>query len=653
MTLNTSAFFVATVVLFHPIFLHAQTTPPADVIISGEESDNLGWSVSGVGDVNNDGIDDLLVGAPASPALADFAGRAFLFFGPLSDNLASTDADVIFNPEGAFGDNFGISVAGAGDVNNDGNDDILIGARSSDAGGIQSGKAYLYLGPFSAGVINPPEADAVFIGDAFDELGWSVAGAGDVNNDGFDDIMLGCPQALSSLGRILLFHGPLSGSHTPDDADASVQGQIADERLGSSIAGAGDVNNDGFDDMIIGQFSPLIGNRNAGRALLFLGPVAGSLSAGDADAQIIGEVIDDRFGLSVAAAGDINLDGNADLVIGADQFFSSGRGRAYLFLGPLQGIVPAGDAEAIIRGEGADDLFGTSVGSAGDVNGDGVPDLLVGASGGGDAGAGSGYLFYGPLEGPVLAGEADVILEEQAGGGWFGNSIAGSGDLNGDGRRDIIVGAPLSDFAAAEAGRTYLFSLGIPDAIPCEDVVRVRAKCHPAGRVLIKVNLVPGSGHEGKILEFLVDSTVPAQAVVMNDRAGVQVTVASGASHSVELVNPAACVDPIAVICSSGDLVADAETDNDVLPASTSLLQNYPNPFNPETAIRYSLERDARVSLKLYDVMGREVRTLVDGFLEAGWHEVRLDASSLAGGMYYYRLRYGDIVLTKAMMLVK
>lgn len=328
-------------------------------------------------------------------------------------------------------------------------------------------------------------------------------------------------------------------------------------------------------------------------------------------------------------------------------------GRAYLFLGPLQGIVPAGGAEAIIRGEGADDLFGTSVSSAGDVNGDGVPDLLIGASGGGDADAGSGYLFYGPLEGPVLASDADAILEEQAGGGWFGNSIAAAGDLDGDGRRDIVVGAPLSDFAAADAGRTYLFSFGIPGGIPCEDVVRVRAKCHPAGRVLIKVNLVAGSGHEGKILEFLVDSTIPAQAVVMNDRAGVQVTVASGASHTVELVNPSSCFEPIMVVCSSGDLVADAEMENDLLPESTSLLQNYPNPFNPETTIRFSLESDARVSLKLYDVMGREVKVLVDGFLEAGWHDIRLNAADLAGGMYYYRLRVGDIVVTKGMMLIK
>jgi hypothetical protein len=652
--MNRSACFLVLAFGMSLVSLKAQTIPLPDAIISGGESDNFGWAVSGVGDVNNDGIDDLLVGAPASPALAGFAGRAFLFFGPLSGDLGSSDADVVFDPEGVFGDNFGISVTNAGDVNNDGNDDIIIGARSSDAGGIQSGRAYLHYGPFSAGTIVPGEADAIFTGAAFDELGWSAAAAGDVNNDGFGDILLGGPNALSSLGRVLLYHGPLSGNYTPADADASIVGEIADERLGSSVAGAGDVNNDGFDDLLIGQFSPLIPVPNNGRALLFYGPVSGTLSASDADAQIIGEVLDDRLGISVSSAGDMNGDGNADLLLGADQFWSGNRGKAYVFLGPLSGIVSAATAEAVLRGERNGDLFGTSVGSAGDINGDQVPDIIVGATNGGAAGAGAGYLFFGPLSGNVSASDADLILEEGTGGGWFGNSVAATGDLDDNGLRDIGIGAPLSDMPASDAGRVYVFDVaGSGSGIPCEDVSRVKAKCSSNGRVLIGINLVPGSGHDGKVVEIQVDSTIVAEATVMNDRARVEVRASAANTHLVELTDPTGCQAPLVVNCATSDAVMDVDVSPAVVPEATALFQNYPNPFNPETGIRYTLAEDGPVTLKLYDVMGREVRTLVDGFQTAGWHEARLDATNLAAGMYLYRLTYGGGVETKIMMLVK
>ncbi len=639
----------ALILMTHTV--HAQTIPPADASISGAPSDNFGWSVSGVGDMNGDGIDDLLVGAPASPAIAGFAGRAFLFFGPLSGDLVSTDADVIFNPEGAFGDNFGISVTNAGDVNNDGNNDILIGARSSDAGGIQSGKAYLYNGPFSAGTIEADDADAVFVGSAFDELGWSTAPAGDVNNDGFGDILLGGPNALGSLGRVLLFLGPLSGMHTPANADASIRGEISDERLGSSVAGAGDVNNDGFDDLLIGQFSPLVGVRNAGRALLFYGPVSGALIASSADAQIVGEVTDDRLGISVSPAGDINEDGNADLLIGADQFWSGNRGKAYMFLGPLSGIVSAGNADAIIRGERNGDQFGTVVNSAGDINGDQIPDLLVGATNGGESDAGSGYLFLGPIRGSVAVSDAHVIFSESSGGGWFGNSIAPGGDLDDDGANDIVVGAPLSSFSGADAGRAYVFS--ISDEIQCEDISRIRAKCRTNGKMVIGINLVPGSGHDGKILHLLVDGTLAVDVTIVVDQARVEVLATGGDEHTVELLNPPDCIDPLEVECSEDEDLVSVDPNVESIPGSTTLLQNYPNPFNPETEIRYSVSEDGPVTLKLYDVIGREVKTLVDEFQPAGWHAIRLNATGLAGGMYYYRLRYNDVVLTKALVLIK
>ena len=170
--------------------LQAQTTtPPADVTISGVGTDvDFGWSVAPAGDVNGDGITDLVVGDPSNSSVAQFAGRAYLFLGPLTANIDTSNAVATISAE-AFGDNLGFSVASAGDVNGDGIGDILIGARSNDTNGIQSGRVYLFLGPVS-GTLSATSADAIISGASFNEVGRAVAPAGDLNGDGFGDIIL-------------------------------------------------------------------------------------------------------------------------------------------------------------------------------------------------------------------------------------------------------------------------------------------------------------------------------------------------------------------------------------------------------------------------------------------------------------------------------
>src|SRR6266550_3848250 len=169
------AFAAFTCVLLSP--LQAQSTPPADVTITGESAGNdFGWRAAPAGDVNGDGVEDLIVGAPSYDGIAGFAGRAYLFYGPFTGDINAADADAIISAE-AFGDNLGISVASAGDVNNDGFDDIIIGARSNDTRGIQSGRVYLFYGPIS-GSLAATDADAIISGAEFNEIGHVVASAG-------------------------------------------------------------------------------------------------------------------------------------------------------------------------------------------------------------------------------------------------------------------------------------------------------------------------------------------------------------------------------------------------------------------------------------------------------------------------------------------
>ncbi|MBX3054721.1 MAG: FG-GAP repeat protein, partial [Caldilineaceae bacterium] len=370
--------------------------------------------------------------------VVDDAGAAY----PLTiDPLTGSAASPAFTANGEGVDNyFGQSVAGAGDVNGDGYADVIVGAYGNSN---FTGRVYLFPGGPS-GLSASPAFTATGEGTG-DYFGASVAGAGDVNGDGYADVIVGAYGYDSSTGRAYLFSGGPSGLSASPAFTATGEG--ANNTFGSSVAGAGDVNGDGYADVIVGAFGY---NSYTGRAYAFHGGGDGLRASPTFTAT--GEGTNNYFGASVAGAGDVNGDGYADVIVGAEGY-SSYTGRAYLFPGGPSGLSASPAFTAI--GEATFDSFGWSVAGAGDVNGDGYADVIVGAIGYGNY-TGRTYLFHGGPSG-LSASPAFTATGEGTYNN-FGASVAGAGDVNGDGYADVIVGAYGYD--NSNTGRAYLFPGG-------------------------------------------------------------------------------------------------------------------------------------------------------------------------------------------------
>ncbi|MBI5488359.1 MAG: FG-GAP repeat protein [Deltaproteobacteria bacterium] len=370
-------------------------------------------------DFDGDGYSDLLVGAPREGVNAP--GRVRLFLGGAPPD-ATADATMDGTAPGAgFGDFLGEAVGGAGDVNGDGFADFLAGARNAPTTSPGDGRAYLFLGGASPNLVADVTYVPVTTGGG---LGRSVAGAGDINGDGFADVIIGARNVgpPSNTGRAYVYLGGTS----PDAVfDVELAPLGTGEQFGTSVAGAGDVNGDGFGDVVVGAYAWNGSGLMTGRAYMFLGGAAMDTTY---DVRVDGTAAGAYYGSSVSAAGDFNDDGFADFVFGA-----SGLARAEVFYG---GTTVNATPDVVLTS--ASQYFGGSVARAGDANGDGIGDLLVGAYGA-SLGVGAAYLYLGAASPSTTAAQSAVgsVADDN-----FGTGVGGAGDVNGDGFADCLAGAP-------------------------------------------------------------------------------------------------------------------------------------------------------------------------------------------------------------------
>jgi hypothetical protein len=451
----------------------------------------LGGSVAGAGDVNGDGFADVIVGAETYDNGSTDEGAAFLFLGSatgMSDG-SPTNAHARFEANRSVS-LFGI-VAGAGDVDGDGFDDVLVGAPEYDNGQTDEGAAFLFRGSAS-GITNgsPSTANALFESDqASAFLGTSVAGAGDINGDGYADVLVGAEEynaPESNEGVVLAFLGSATGiaNGNPGNAHAQFESNQIGALLGVSAAGIGDVNGDGYADIAVGADAWDNGQADEGAVFVFLGSATGIADGAPATAAAQLELNQTGAGLAgVAAAGDVNGDGYADLIAGAEFYDapSFNEGVAVLYYGAASGIADGTPATSATRLEvdQVDSGFAENLAIAGDVNGDGYSDLIVGAEryDSGQADEGAAFIFLGSASGIADAsvGAAAARLESDQAGALFGTSVAGAGDVNGDGYGDVLVGAEEWDGPAADAGAAFVF-LGSATGIASEAAAAADAR---------------------------------------------------------------------------------------------------------------------------------------------------------------------------------
>ncbi|MCF0073620.1 integrin alpha [Dyadobacter sp. CY261] len=351
---------------------------------------------------------------------------------------------------------FGYSVSSAGDVNGDGFSDVIVGAPNYDKGETNEGVAFVYHG--TATGLGTSPACTLESNQPEAKFGNSVSNAGDVNGDGFGDVIVGAPmydKNENNEGAAFIYHGSDLVGINTQPF-TTLESNQPDANLGHRVALAGDVDNNGFSDVIVG--APMYDNNESNEGAAFVYHGSGTGVATQAATTLEKNQPDAQFGCSVKGAGDVNGDGVSDVIVGASQYDKgqSNEGAAFVY----HGYTNVGISAVVVttlESDQATAYFGHSVSTAGDVNGDGFSDVIVGAYqyDNGQSNEGGAFVYHGSVNG--IGSGVSKLLECNQAGAQYGVSVSAAGDVDGNGYADVIVGANFYDNGQSNEGAAFVY----------------------------------------------------------------------------------------------------------------------------------------------------------------------------------------------------
>ncbi|HLP32363.1 MAG TPA: FG-GAP-like repeat-containing protein, partial [Bacteroidia bacterium] len=410
------------------------STTAALMVESNQASARMGQSVASTGDVNGDGYSDVVVGIPFYTNGQSNEGATMIYHG---SSIGIGGSPIITLESNLAGARMGTSVSSAGDVNGDGYADVIIGVPFYANGQTDEGVAYVFHGGASG--ISGSFASIIESNQAGSNMGWDVSCAGDVNGDGYSDIVTSAQEYANGQtdeGAAFVYHGSASGVITTHSA--FLESNQVDTKMGNSVCAAGDVNGDGYGDVIVGAYYYDNGQSNEGAFFVYHGSSNGIITT--ASTVVESNQANAYMGSSVSIAGDVNGDGYSDVVVGAYLYdnFQSNEGAFFVYHGSASGIITS--ASTVVESNQTNAEMGNSVSCAGDVNGDGYSDVIVGAYqyDNGQSKEGAFFVYHGSAIGIITT--AAAVVESNQTNAFMGYSVSSAGDVNGDGYSDVIVG---------------------------------------------------------------------------------------------------------------------------------------------------------------------------------------------------------------------
>ncbi|HEX7879178.1 MAG TPA: FlgD immunoglobulin-like domain containing protein [Candidatus Eisenbacteria bacterium] len=628
---------------------HVGVSPArAQGIFAGEVAgDDFGTGLAGVGDLNNDGFEDFAIGAPGQDDVGSDAGRVYIFLGR-AQNIGPV-ADIVLS-SGDGGDHFGFAVAGIGRFNNDAYDDMAVGSPDSDAGGSGRGRVHIYFGNSSGtSLTSGPILSGQQGGDQF---GYALDGGFDFNDDGRSDLAVGSPERPTGgarAGEVRIYFGASSPTAS---GDVILTGEQSQDWFGVSVSRGGDINNDGFGDLVVGAPQPF--QSNAGKAYVIFGRSDGQppvrLTLG-------GEFGGDRFGWAVGGGGNLDNDAFDDVVVGAPKQDAGAtqNGAAYVFRGgnPMNNV-----SDAKVAGRESGDEFGSSLSIRGDWDDDNRSDLIVGAPLSDDGGnqAGEINLFLGAS--PINAGSRGVYLGPRLLPGFAASDHFGTAvdfvDYNADGHSEVLAGSPRANQVSGdETGFASLtFSPGslVPvrllgmTLVPGGDRITLDWRVESDGALLgFHVERRSGEAWRRVNANLLFEPTGHYRFVDLDE----DIEIGGNFAYRLVALGRGGLTDtfgPWTVAAGPG-----------VRPFVDGA---YPNPAPAGVTVPIVMPESALAVVTIFDSAGRQVRRLHNGTLLKGrttlwWDGTSDDGTRVPAGSYWYRLETGRTAVSKKVVILR